>query len=257
MEPTSELRFLIVFSLAGSYACVCCAEELAATPYRPSVSAPAALSAPGWLEVEMGGQRLKEGETRRDSLPFALKLAFSPDWGLRVGGEASIRARAADGSTVSGFGDTSVIAKYRLSIDEASAYGIEAGFKSPTARDELGSGKSDTLFNFIYSADEGKYHLDVNLSPTRLGLVDVGQSRWQTGWAAAMSRSLDENWSVVGEFSGTRQHGAPSTSQFLAVASYAPNKRTVFDAGMTKGLTSNATDLSLFFGVTYLAARIW
>lgn len=257
MKPIAAVCFSALAAQFVMSVNLCHAEEPAASPYRPSVSAPATLSAPGWLEVEMGGLRLKEGDARRDTLPYSLKLAFSPDWGIRIGGEAGVRARAVDGSTVSGFGDTSLIAKYRLSIDDASAYGIEAGFKSPTARDELGSGKSDALFNFIFSADEGKYHLDVNLSPTRLGLVDARQSRWQTGWAVAMSRSLDENWSVVGEFSGTRQRGAPSTSQFLAAASYAPNRRTVFDAGMAKGLTSDATDLSLFFGVTYLAARIW
>ena len=49
-----------------------------ATPYRPSVSTPAALSAPGWLEIEAGGLRAGGGGARRDSLPFTFKLAFTP-----------------------------------------------------------------------------------------------------------------------------------------------------------------------------------
>ena len=40
------------------------------TPYRPSVSTPAALSAPGWLEVEAGVLRSRSDDpARRDSVP--------------------------------------------------------------------------------------------------------------------------------------------------------------------------------------------
>lgn len=38
-------------------------EAPAATPYRPTVSNPAELSAPGWLEVEAGLARTKGGDT--------------------------------------------------------------------------------------------------------------------------------------------------------------------------------------------------
>src|SRR5262249_55246135 len=59
----------------------------AVTPYRPSVSTPAALSAPGWLEVEAGLQadRDRAADARRTSLPYTLKLAMTPDWGIRIG----------------------------------------------------------------------------------------------------------------------------------------------------------------------------
>src|SRR5690349_17980857 len=82
-------------------AALCCAQAFAqaatddqpsVTPYRPSVSTPAALSAPGWLEIEGGALFARgTGDTRRDSLPYTLKLAFSPDWGVRLGGEAWVR----------------------------------------------------------------------------------------------------------------------------------------------------------------------
>src|SRR5215212_7684016 len=62
------------------------------TPYRPSVSTPAALSAPGWVEIEVGGFHAHgPGRSRHDSLPYTLKLAFSEDWGVRIGGEGWIR----------------------------------------------------------------------------------------------------------------------------------------------------------------------
>jgi hypothetical protein len=39
------------------------------TPYRPSVSTPAALSAPGWLELEVGGYCRQLGEIDVDERP--------------------------------------------------------------------------------------------------------------------------------------------------------------------------------------------
>ena len=36
-------------------------DEPTTTPYRPSISTPAALSAPGWLEVEAGWQHDRAG----------------------------------------------------------------------------------------------------------------------------------------------------------------------------------------------------
>jgi hypothetical protein len=143
----------------------CGADEPAVTPYRPTVSTPAALSEPGWLELEAGGQRIKDGGGRRDSLPYTAKLAFSPNWGLRISGEAAIQQRDEDGSKSSGFGDTSLILKYRIPISNTNAFGVEAGFKSPTARRALGSGKADTLFNLIYSADFAAYRLSFGCEP--------------------------------------------------------------------------------------------
>ena len=64
------------------------------TPYRPSVSTPAALSAPGWIEIETGFLHEHDGDgARRDSLPTTVKLAFTPDWGIRIGSDAWVRQR--------------------------------------------------------------------------------------------------------------------------------------------------------------------
>ena len=149
------------------------ADEPTAVPYRPSVSTPAALSAPGWLEVEAGllHQHAGEGE-RRDSLPVTLKLAFTPDWGVRVGTDAWVRSRAAgDGRRESGYGDTAIVLKRRFAVDEAQAFGLEAGAVLPTARRRdlgSGSGKADYGLNAIYSADFGDgWHTDINLAGTR------------------------------------------------------------------------------------------
>ena len=84
-----------------------------AVPYRPSVSAPAALSAPSWLEVEAGVAHGHRAEgAHRQSVPYTFKLAFSPDWGVRIGREAfderwgaarSLRRGAPEWSAFCGF----------------------------------------------------------------------------------------------------------------------------------------------------------
>ena len=75
-----------------------------------------------------------------------------------------------------------VMLKQRFAVDDARAFGLEAGVNFPTAKNELGSGKTDYSLNGIYSADLGRYHFDLNLLATRLGRVEPGQSRWQTTW---------------------------------------------------------------------------
>lgn len=233
------------------------ADEPSATPYRPTVSTPANLSEPGWVELEAGGQRINGGEsTRRESIPYTLKYAFTPDWGIRIGGDAWVRQSSADGSRLSGIGDTSVIAKRRFAVSDDQAIGIEGGVNLPTAKNGLGSTKADYLITGIYSASLSEYHTDLNLGATRLGQAADGESRTQFTWATSLSRALTERWGIAGEFSGTYRTHVPSTSQFLVAASYNYSKRVVFDAGVAVGLNRASPDWSVFSGMTVLIGKV-
>jgi hypothetical protein len=233
-------------------------ESPEAVPYRPSVSTPASLSAPGWLEVEAGYLHERHEGERRRSVPLTLKLAFTPDWGIRVASDAWVQLRDESGRRESGNGDTSIIVKRRFAIDDASAFGLEGGPTLPSSRHlGPGSGKPDWTLNSIYSADFGAWHTDVNAALTRLGAVEVGAARTQVLGAASLSRSLDEHWGVVGEISGTSQRGADSSRQFLVAASYNVSKRLVLDAGAARSLRSGAPSWSAFTGFTWLARRIF
>lgn len=234
-------------------------ETPSVTPYRPSVSTPAALSAPGWLEVEAGLQRSRADDPqRRDTLPVTLKLAFSADWGMRVGGDAFVRQLNADGSRSKGGGDTTVVLKRRFAVDSASAFGAELSVKIPTARGDLGSGHTDVGFNGIYSADFGSnWHVDLNVSATHLGGTPPGESSWQKGWAASLSRNLTDRWGVVAELSGTQRGGAGRTAQALVATSYSVSPALAVDLGVSKGLGAASGGWSVFTGVTFLAARVF
>ena len=228
-------------------------------PYRPTVSTPAQLSAPGYLELEAGGLRTTgpEPRTSRDTIPYALKLAFTPDWGVRIDGDAWVRQVARDRSR-SGNGDLTVVLKRRIAIDDASDWGLELGEKIPTAGDVLGSGHADATVNGIYSSDfSASWHADLNLNETRLG-ADTGQPRyWLGGWAAAVSRILSDTWSVSGELSGTHQASSTNTSQMQFSGSYNASPGAVFDFGFAHGFTTASPRFEAFAGVTMRLGKLF
>ena len=230
----------------------------AATPYRPTVSNPAELSAPGWLEVEAGLARTKGGDSAwQNDTPWLLKLAFTEDFGVLLGGDARVRQTDASGAVLSGFGDTSLTFKNHWAVDESSAFGVEWGAKFPTAATNIGSGKQDYGVNGIYSRDIGSVRIDANIGATRLGLHEVGLAQWQYSWAVAISRPLNDDWSIELETSGASRHGGPPSTQLLLATSYSVTKRLVLDCGVVSGTSEAAPKWSAFMGATYLAARFW
>ncbi len=231
-------------------------DEPAATPYRPTVSNPADLSASGWLEIEMGVQRDKSSDSHSVTVPYLLKYAFTPDWGVLVGGDAYIRTIDSGGAAMSGFGDTQLAVKHRIGVSDTTAFGFEAGLRAPTARTALGSGKTDYLANGILSSDLGAVHMDINAGPTWIGLRETGTGRVEWGAAAALSTGIAEGWNIAGELSGTRRKGEANQAQFLMAATWSASKRTVFDAGFARGLGDTAVKWSVFAGVTAMVGQL-
>jgi hypothetical protein len=236
---------------------VLAADDDGVTPYRPSVSTPAQLPKPGQLEFELGGLSAKTGAARRDSMPYLFKLAFSKEWGVLLGGDAYVSARDDTGNRVRGLGDTTLVLKRAFEVDDATAFGLELGVKLPTAKDIIGSGKTDSILNGIFSKDFGKLHMDTNLNFTRQGAVDAGTGRVQTGWSASFSIPLAEKWGATAELSGTRRSGVPNTAQLLTAATYNVSKTLVLDFGVARGLTGASQDWSFFAGAVFPIARLW
>jgi hypothetical protein len=228
------------------------------TPYRPTVSNPAQLSRPGWLEIEGGWLRTVERDgAGRNSTPYTLKLAFTEDIGILVGGDAYVAMNDANGNQLSGLGDTLLLIKQRWGIDGNSALGIEYGFKAATAKTGVGSGKSDYLINGIYSTNVGQHAYDLNLSMTQLGAVQDNNPKQQMGWATTWSHPAGADWVVAAELSGTARQGVESTNQLLLAASYVMNPRVVWDTGFAKGISSVSPSWSVFCGVSVLAGKVF
>jgi hypothetical protein len=231
-------------------------EAPAITPYRPSVSSPAQLPITGQLEMELGGLHQRSGDAHRSSLPYQLKLAFSQDWGLLLGGEAQVSTRDSSGSE-RGLGDTTVVLKRAWTLDDATALGMELGTKLPTAGRTLGSGEADYTLNTIYSRDIGAVHLDANLNAARLGQADPGTSHTQWGWSTSLSTPLSDHWGATGEVSGTHRDGAGVSTQVLGALTYSPSKRLTFDVGAARAAHPNPGTTSVFAGVVFPVAQLW
>jgi hypothetical protein len=242
---------------AGSQASGPSPEEPAVTPYRPTVSNPADLSAPGWLEAELGGQRsYNEDHSRGENVPWLLKYAFDENHGLLLGGGGYVSAQVPGAPSQASFGDTYLEWKQRFPVSDSAAFGIEAGVVAPTATHNLGAGKAQWLVNGIFSTDLGALHLDANLGETHGGDAPPTVSSWQTGWAAAISRPIAGNWGAAFELSGIYQQGTATQSQALVALSYNWSRQLVLDCGAAYGLTHAAHDRSLFAGATFLIGRL-
>lgn len=231
--------------------------EPSVTPYRPTVSNPADLSAPGWLEGELGGLRtLNQDRSRNDSVPWLLKYALDENYGLLLGGNAYVSQQLPGVPTQDSFGDTFLEWKQRFPISDHAAFGVEAGVLSPTASHDLGVGKPQWLVNGIFSSDFGEWHLDVNLGEAHGGAQPAGVSLWQTTWAAAISHPLAGDWGAAFELSGIYQQGSATQSQALFALNYNWSRRLVLDCGAAYGLTHAAHDRSFFAGATFLIGRL-
>lgn len=78
---------LLLLSCSGVYSDMLPADELpSVTPYRPTVSNPAELSAARHLEIEAGFEHVNSGGLKeRLATPVTLKYAFNRDWGIMFG----------------------------------------------------------------------------------------------------------------------------------------------------------------------------
>ncbi len=237
------------------------AEEPQATPYRPTISNPAQLPVPGYLEMELGWQSLrkKEAEEHRHSVPYLFKFAFTDRIGVLVGTEVVVINAPEGQSSSAGFGDLTPLLKLRfpLGFKAAGAFGIEAGVKIPTAPSTVGSQQTDYLFNGIYSVNVGIVSVDLNLGYTRLGGTPEGTGKDLVSWAASGSVTLMEGLSVAGEFAGSSRKTVKPFTQFLASTSYFLSPGIVADAGMAFGLNGASQEWTAFAGLTFITARLF
>ena len=246
----------MAFALSASVAHADDADEPAVTPYRPTISNPANLPIPGWIEGEFGGLHIagKDG-SHNDSVPWLLKYGFDENHGLLIGGNAYVHDAPVGALSHGGLGDLVLEWKQRFPLSDKTAFGVEAGAIVPTAADNLGVGKPAWVVNGIYSSDLGALHLDLNIGGTRYTAKSAGLAQWQGAWAAAGSWSLTDVLGAALELSGTQQRGTAHTSQILGAINYNRSTHLVLDAGLAYGL-ARSHDVSIFAGATIYLGRL-
>ena len=126
-NPAPAAKLLMSLALAAMAVPLHAQEGPPITPYRPSVSSPAQLPAPGQLEFELGGLSTKTDDDRRASLPYTFRLGFNEQWGMLIGGEGYVSARSDGNPGQRGIGDTTLELKRAFLIDDGTALGLSWG----------------------------------------------------------------------------------------------------------------------------------
>ena len=244
---TAALSVTLTASLASAHA----DETPAVVPYRPTVSTPADLPAPGYPELEAGYLGTHGGgSARTDSLPVTFKLAWDSQWALLLGTDAYVRERDFGGVTTRSGGDISLLLKYKLPIGNDLALGLQVGPTLPSARPPIGSGETDWNLTGIASANFGALHVDSNIGAVRLGAVAANQASIVTNWSVAGSYPLNDRFTVATEASGNAQRGTAAASSALVALSYNVSRTLVVDVAASAGLSRNAPDWQITTGLT-------
>ena len=223
------------------------------TPYRPTVSNPAELSAPRHLEVEAGFEHgTGAGLTKHLLAPVTLKYALDDDWGLLLNtGWRYEDSR--DGPTYDGWHSTALLLKHRHALSDTQALGLEVGLAAPANDGHFTEGQADLLLNAIYSVDIGETRVDGNLGFNRSGERDIDKDRHQYQWAFALSHPVSDDWSLAAEWAGNVSPDVAAYNQWLVCAAYTLSRTIVIDMGGAYGLGGNSAAVqNVFIGVSWL-----
>lgn len=244
---------------------MCCAsqwvlaQDVKVTPYRPTLTNSAALSEPGWLELDVGLETQdRKDASRQNDLLYLMKFAVTPDFGVLLGGDAFVSKIAADGTHVSGMGDVTLLFKHRFVSegDANTAWGFEYGFKSLTAEKGQGNGRSDLVLNGILSKDISGYALDINLSVAKLGDSLPDESAFLYGWSGTVFRPIGAKWGVMAELAGSMRRGMLPQNQWLVATSYEWSSKLVLDAGLSAGISGASHRVAWFAGMSMLLGQV-
>lgn len=231
----------------------------AAFPGRPTISNPAYIPAPGYLQFEQGVQ-ITAGAPGIDTqigLNQSTKIALSHRL-LVVTQWQPFAHSSLNGVSQNDQGDLALGGQFLLTknYDEGSsrptiAIGYQHTIHSGTAPDFDAAGNRNSVILYA-SGKLGPLDYDANQLFNEQ-VDDNGVRRLQTGQAVAFSHDLTEKLSASGEIWHFTQpfdhHHALGT---LWALNYSPRSNFVMDAGFSRGLTSNSAHWYGFFGCTYL-----
>jgi len=232
-----------------------------ANPGRPTVSTPATLTPPGYLQFETGGlgathspefsSLLNLNEVLKLTLAPRIELIFSsvPVAHYRTGDRTSDRTGdyfvGAQGVLLKGNGakPTLAVSYFRKVYDGGAA--------------ELDIGSPRQSFLILASADVKGFHYDTNFLANEM--AQNGVRRAEFGQTLSISHPAGKRFSISGELwhftqPFLRGHAAGS----LWAVGYTARSNLVLDAGFDRGLTTTSTRWQAFVGFTYLVPhRLW
>jgi len=171
----------------------------AVQPERPTVATHAYTVAPGWVEVEAGGEFDRyDGGAHGQSVPVVVKVGLTRD--LQLDLDASLLHPPGGGTT--GIGDLAAALKARVlrGAPVLGDFSVQATLKLPTAppASGLGTGTTDVALLLISSHDLGGVSMDLNVGYTRRSGTGALVPKGATLWTASFGGSLagDLGWTA-------------------------------------------------------------
>ncbi len=232
----------------------------ALNPGRPTITDPAALTAPGWLETELGIQQ----DLNRDRI-FGTPLLFKlTDRNHRLQYRLASDGYLRLGDRTDGIGDTYAALHYLLTPMTKSGFDVAARFtlKFPTARRPLGgTQKFDPGLLLIASRDFTKWglHGDFNFglsSLSRTALRGTDTSMLLTASLTVPIRG--GRWAYTNELVYT----SPILGQRASVTTmhgftYAVHRYEVYDVALQWGLHGDGASFQILFGRTFFLGKLF
>lgn len=261
LRGVSIVRLLVCISLMSAPAAAQAPDAPdphVAQPERPSVATHAHTVAPGWLELEAGGERdSADGEYTGFVLPVAIKVGLSARTQLSI---FTGVARPAGGATFDA-SDLGVSVKWRIAdaVPFFGAVAIQPGVIISSAAGDAERTVGANLL-IIASRSAGPVGIDANVGFTRRSGTGADAPRSETLWAIAPGGALARRVGWVAELFGYPATSGPSgqrsTTAMLVGATFTWRPSVVFDAGLIAPL-SGPQSRALFAGGVWNAGRIW
>jgi hypothetical protein len=225
-----------------------------ANPARPTISTPATLPPPGYVQFETGylGAWNSPGVSSQSSFNEVAKLALDQTVEVLASLEPYARTRAnfASSSDPGGVAlGVQAIVHHGEGPKPTVAFSYFRQVYGGTAPD-LDIGSSENSAVLLVSADVKGFHYDTNYLFNELV---SGARRAQFGQTLSISHSLHGKFGLTGEvWRFTQPFLSSNAVGNLWALNYNARKNLVFDAGFQHGLTSTSAHWEFFTGFTYL-----
>ncbi len=225
---------------------------------RPTVTDPASLTAPGWLETELGGIKNLDHD-RSFSTPFLLKLTSRNN---RLQYRLATDGFILPGMGANGFGDTYAGLHYLILLQSKAGFDVagRVTVKIPTAPAFLGTRKFDYNVLLLASRDfSPSLHGDFNVGYTNLSRQ--GAPGTDNQFALTVSFTLPikgGRWQYTNEivYSSPIQ-GQSSLVTTMHGFTYAVHRYDVYDVAVQWQLHGDAATWQLLFGRTFFLGRLF
>jgi hypothetical protein len=227
---------------------------------RPGKANPTCTVPPGKVQVEtalVDWTHDRSGGVRSDSFTVgdtAVKFALTDR--LHIEFDLTPFVHAREGSDrISGFGDSGVALKYRVTRDDSPVQVALYPFvKLPTARHSLGNGKVEGGAALLVDSTFGKSPVGWNVAPEVDLVADADGSGYHVAMVqvASVGAQVAPRFSLSADLWGSWDFDPSGTVRQFSIdgaAAYLLSGRVQLDAGVNAGLNRNTPDVELYSGI--------